>query len=77
MVPEQAEGRTREVRPATDIYALGSVLLKRLTGRVPFESDSSLELLRRIATTDPVFPADAAPRVPRDLIHQDYGHPRQ
>ena len=40
--PEQARGET--VGPATDIYALGMVLCKLLTGRLPGPSAAGLEL---------------------------------
>jgi serine/threonine protein kinase len=35
MAPEQAEGRTDQHAPVTDIYALGGVLYKILTGQSP------------------------------------------
>src|SRR5262245_38933102 len=37
MAPEQAEGRTREVGPLADVWALGAVLYECLTGKAPFE----------------------------------------
>jgi hypothetical protein len=44
MSPEQI--RQEPVGPPADIYGLGAVLFKMLTGRLPFESQSLLEIVR-------------------------------
>src|SRR5262249_6095673 len=57
MAPEQAEGKTHEVGPAADIYALGAVLYDLVTGRPPFRGDSVLETLEQVRKIEPVPPS--------------------
>ena len=45
MSPEQAQGE--QVTPAADVYSFGVILYRMLTGRLPFESSSAVEVLRR------------------------------
>ncbi len=67
MAPEQAEGRSRDVGPAADIYALGAILYQALTGRPPFLGVSAIETLKLVVSTEAVPPRRLRPDVPRDL----------
>jgi serine/threonine-protein kinase len=67
MAPEQAAGKSREVGPAADIYALGAILYECLTGRPPFRAPNLMETLRQVMNDEPVPPTQLQSRCPRDL----------
>jgi WD40 repeat protein len=67
MAPEQAAGKTRELGPAADIYALGAILYELVTGRPPFQGETDQATLAQIQQDEPIAPARLRPGLPRDL----------
>jgi serine/threonine protein kinase/WD40 repeat protein len=65
--PEQAEGRQKEIGPASDVYALGAVLYHLLTGRPPIQAETLTDILKQVAEADPVPLRLLNPSTPRDL----------
>ncbi len=67
MAPEQAWGKTHEVGPKADQYALGVILYEMLVGRPPLQGAGNMETLDLVRTQEPVPPRRLQPKVPADL----------
>ncbi|EST30414.1 serine/threonine-protein kinase, partial [Streptomyces roseochromogenus] len=77
MAPEQFR-RPREVGPAADIFALGSVMVHAATGRGPFDSDSPYVVAYQVVHDEPDLtgvPEDLAPLVLRCLAKEPDDRP--
>lgn len=66
MSPEQVSGHPGSVGPATDIYALGVIFYEMLTGRPPFQGESTIETFEQIRHFEPASPRRLRPQLPRD-----------
>ncbi len=67
MSPEQASGVVKQFTPATDVYAIGTILYEALTGRPPFQTPDAMQTIMMVLTEDPISPRKLQPRVPVDL----------
>ncbi|WP_437674800.1 serine/threonine-protein kinase [Sorangium sp. So ce131] len=66
MAPEQARG-SAEVDSRADIYAVGAVLYRMLTGERPFPEEEPARTLTRLLTEDPRRPRDLDKTIPEGL----------
>jgi tetratricopeptide (TPR) repeat protein/tRNA A-37 threonylcarbamoyl transferase component Bud32 len=67
MAPEQVEGRTKDISPRTDVFALGAILYEVAVGRPPYSGDSVVEIYAKIVRDDPAAPRRLNPELPADL----------
>lgn len=67
MSPEQARGEGHRVDGRSDIFSLGAVFYRLLTGQQPFEGRGIKKLCERIASVDPIRPSTIVSNVPEDL----------
>ncbi len=67
MAPEQAEGKTRDIGPLSDVYSLGAVLYCLVVGRPPFQAANMVETMKQVLDEEPVPPRQLNRSIERDL----------
>ena len=68
MSPEQATGESKTLDTRTDVYSIGVLLFRSLSGSLPHATTgSTLEILRRVAEDEALSLAKARPGVDPDL----------
>jgi len=67
MSPEQAEGKVKEIDQRSDIFSFGCILFEAATGKKPFEAESVLKSLHKVAYESAPPIADLNPAAPVEL----------
>jgi serine/threonine protein kinase len=67
LAPEQVEGQTQKIGPPTDVYGLGAILYKLLTGVTPFVVDTLQAGREQVLLRAPVAPSQLQSNIPVEL----------
>ncbi|MBW2730970.1 MAG: phosphate/phosphite/phosphonate ABC transporter substrate-binding protein [Deltaproteobacteria bacterium] len=66
MAPEQARGE-RDIDERVDLYAVGVLLYRMVTGKLPFGGTTQREIIDRILEGNPTMPREIDPSIPKPL----------
>jgi hypothetical protein len=66
MSPEQLEGN-REIDVRTDVWALGAIAYRMLTGKLAFGTGTTAEIAARIHSAHPAAPSQLVPAIPPEV----------
>jgi len=65
--PEQIKANDLGIDARTDVYALGVTLYEGVTGRVPFDGETTEQVFHQILEEEPISPRRLNPALPLDL----------
>ncbi|MCI0541556.1 MAG: serine/threonine-protein kinase [Verrucomicrobiales bacterium] len=67
MAPEQASGESKQATTAADIFSLGAIIYELITGRPPFQADTTLAIVRKTIEEEPKRPSAIRQKIDCDL----------
>jgi serine/threonine protein kinase len=67
MSPEHAKGKLKSLDRRSDIYSLGVTLYELLTGKIPHDGETPVDILMKVIQKDPQPIRKINPRVPVDI----------
>lgn len=67
MAPEAFRNESGEIGPWTDVYSIGAVLYRLLTGKTPFDGSNPIDLGIQVLSKTVTPPSQIRREIPRDL----------